>query len=109
MSAIVIEETVRIPDQVRDLESFRHWVCSDEFPPRGRYSFLDGELWIDMSPEEILTHNLVKGEYAVVIGSLAKTTRRGRFSHDRALLTHIEAGLSTEPDGMFVLHETLKS
>jgi hypothetical protein len=47
MSPIVIEETVRILDRIVDLDSFRRWARSDEFPERGRFSFLDGELWID--------------------------------------------------------------
>lgn len=109
MCAIVIEERVLIPDGISDLESFRRWARSDDFPQRGRFSFLNGEMWIDMSPEELLTHNMVKGEYDSVLNGLVKKLRLGLFFHDRTLITHVVAGLSTEPDGCFVSYRTLRS
>jgi Uma2 family endonuclease len=109
MSTIVIEERIRIPDCVVDLESFRDWARSDDFPELGRYSHLNGELWVDFMPEQLFTHNQVKGEYAIVLGGMLKSLRLGRYFHDRTLLTNVEAGLSTEPDGTFVSFESLKS
>jgi hypothetical protein len=50
MTAIILEDDVRIPESVVDLASFREWALSPKFPERGRFSYLDGELWIDMSP-----------------------------------------------------------
>jgi Uma2 family endonuclease len=108
MSTIVIQDTVRIPT-VGDLESFRAWTRSEDFPERGRYSFLKGELWVDLTPEQLFTHNDVKMEYASVIRGLLRKSRRGRFFGDRTLLTNVDAGLSTEPDGLVVLFESLKS
>jgi hypothetical protein len=75
MSTIVIEERIRIPDCVVDLESFRQWARSDEFPDRGRFCHLQGELWVDLMPEQLFTHNQVKGEYAIVLGGMAKSER----------------------------------
>lgn len=34
---------------------------SGEFPETGRICFLDGEVWVDMSMEQLYTHNQVKG------------------------------------------------
>jgi Uma2 family endonuclease len=107
MNAIVIEETVRIPDWVVDLKSFRRWARSDDFPEHGWFSHLKGELWVDLSMET-LAHNKVKGEISIVLGMLVRTARRGHFFHDRMLLTNVEAELSTEPDAMFVSEEALE-
>jgi Uma2 family endonuclease len=108
MSTIVFQEQVRIPQSVTDLESFRAWAKSSEFPERGRYSFLKGEIWVDLMPEQLFTHNGVKVEFAHVLHGLMKTSRHGRFFGDRTLVTNIDAGLSTEPDGAVVLFESLK-
>ncbi len=108
MSTIVFQETMRIPDSVVDLDSFRKWAKSDEFPERGRYSYLNGELWVDVMPEQLFTHNDVKMEFAAIIRGLLKTDRRSRFFGDGTLVTNVDAGLSTEPDGTVVLFESLK-
>jgi Uma2 family endonuclease len=61
-----------------------------------------------MSPEELMTHNLVKGEYAAVLHALLKQIRLGKYFHDRTMVTNVSAGLSTEPDGTFVSFESLR-
>ncbi|MCY2992276.1 MAG: Uma2 family endonuclease [Planctomycetota bacterium] len=108
MSTIVLEEQIRIPDRIVDLDSFRRWARSDDFPERGRFSHLQGEVWVDLMPEQLFTHNQVKVEYASVIFGLLKADRRGRFFGDRTLVSHLDAGLSTEPDGTFVSYESLQ-
>lgn len=109
MGTVVVAEDVRIPDSVKDLDSFCRWACSDEYPERGRFSFLDGEVWVDMSPEQFYTHNQVKGEFAVVLGGLVKSGRLGRFCHDRMLLRNDDADLATEPDGAFLSQKSLRA
>ncbi len=108
MSAVVLEERAVIPDGIRDHDSYRRWARSPEFPQTGRFAFLSGKIWVDMSPEELMTHNLVKGEYAAVLHALLKQIRRGKFFHDRTLVTNVSARLSTEPDGTFVSFESLR-
>ena len=108
MSTIVLGENIRIPHFVDDLESFRRWARSDEFPERGRFSHLNGELWVDAMPEQLFTHNQVKGEFAIVLGGMMKSDHLGRYFHDRTLLTNAEAGLSTEPDGTLVSYASPK-
>jgi hypothetical protein len=48
MSTIVIVDVGSIPDGITDLDSFRHWAYSDEFPDSGGISFLNGEIWLDV-------------------------------------------------------------
>ena len=108
MSTVVIEEKVRVPGSVKDLESFRRWLSSDRFPDRGWISYLNGEVWLDLNMEE-LAHNQIKGEIASVLASWVKKKRWGKYLHDRFRLIHLRANLSTEPDGMFVSWEALRS
>src|SRR5262245_11456289 len=50
MTRVFVEDsTIRVPGWVVDLESFRRWSDDDDFPEAGRVSFLEGEVWIDMS------------------------------------------------------------
>ena len=108
MSTIVFQENVRIPFSVIDLDSFREWAKSDEFPDRGRYSFLNGEVWVDLMPEQLFMHTSVKVEFGHVLHPMMKANRRGRFFGDGTLVTNVEAGLSTEPDGSVVLFGSMK-
>lgn len=108
MSAIVLEERIRIPDDIVDLDSFRRWARSDDFPEHGRFSHLNGELWVDLRPEQLFSHNQIKVAVASVIFGLLQRDRRGRFFGDGALVTNDTAGLSTEPDGTFVSYQSLK-
>jgi hypothetical protein len=106
---VVINGTTRIPPYVVDRESFYRWACSEEFPERGRFSFLRGEIWADLSMEEVYTHNLVKGAFQISVGGLAETSDLGYYLGDGMLLGNIAADLSTEPDGMFVSYAALES
>jgi len=46
-------DRVTIPDGVDDLSSFRRWAHSDDFPETGRICFLQREVWVDLSKEQI--------------------------------------------------------
>ena len=107
MSAIVINEQVRIPPWVADFDSFRHWACSEEFPEQGRLSHLNGEIWVDPTMETLL-HNLLRYALTKGVGSVVDDNDLGMFLLDRMLLTNLAALLTTEPDGMFISHASLK-
>ena len=104
---IVVADTVRIP-WVKNIDDFRRWVKSTDFPERGQISYLNGDIWVDPSMER-LSHNQIKGIICAVLTFLAKSDRLGRFIHDRMWLTCAQVELSTEPDGMFLSHESLRS
>jgi Uma2 family endonuclease len=96
-------EAVQIPDWVRDLNSFRQWAKSDDFPQEGQYAHLGGKLWVDPSMER-LAHNKLKSKVNAVLTPLVEDSDTGQFLGDRFLLTNVGPDLSTQPDGMFVSH-----
>jgi Uma2 family endonuclease len=106
-----INETdhVTIPSDVTDLESFRRWADSDDFPETGRICYLMGEVWVDMSKEQIFSHVQVKTEYTVVLGGLGKAERLGLYLTDGVLLNNALANISVRPDGTFISQRTLES
>jgi Uma2 family endonuclease len=93
---------LRIPAQAGTLDGFREWVTSDEFPEYLRISFIAQELWIDMSPEEVETHNKVKTTVVSSINNLNEELDLGELFSDRMLLTNTAVGLSTEADAALV-------
>jgi Uma2 family endonuclease len=103
------EDAVHIPAWVVDLESFREWVHSDEVPEKLHVCFLDGEVWVDLSKEELFSHNQVKCEVNAVLGMLVKAQRLGRYVTGGMLLSHVEANWIARPDGAVVLNESFKA
>lgn len=91
------------------LEGFTEWALSEEFPPQGRVSYLNGRVIIDMSPESADDHNFVKDAIYVAISSYVRRNNLGRMFMDRMLLKHIPTDLGTEPDAMFASSETIRS
>jgi Uma2 family endonuclease len=110
MNTFVLDaEVVRIPSWIEDLDSFRRWARSDEFPEAGRICYLRGEVWVDMSKEQVFTHNQVKSEFNLVIGGLAKQERLGRYFPEGLLLSNVDADLTAQPDGTFVSQASLQA
>jgi Uma2 family endonuclease len=103
------EDAVYIPADARTLEGFRRWARSDEFPERGRISYLDGEIEIDMSPEEIETHNKVKGDTHGDLRNFVRGRDLGDLLCDGVMVVNKAAGLATEPDMLFCSWESLQS
>jgi len=106
---VIVDGKVAIPPRLDNLEAFRRWAHSDAYPESGWISFLNGAVWVDTTMEEWLTHNQVKEAYSVAIGICLLQNPIGRKGGDRMLLTNVSANLSTEPDGLFFLWETMRS
>jgi Uma2 family endonuclease len=100
---------VTVPDWVVDLESFRRWVDADDFPEKARLCYLEEEVWVDMSREQVFTHGLVKTEIAHALTGVVKAGRLGKFITDGMRLSNAEANISCVPDGVFVSRASLKS
>src|SRR4051794_11481821 len=65
-------DQVSIPRWVTDLASFRRWVDADDSPESGRIWYPKGEVWVDMTGEQIFPHVLVRGKITAVLGGLVK-------------------------------------
>ena len=101
---------LRVPSTARTLAGFRAWVTSAEFPEKGvRPTYVDGQVFLDMSPESIESHNKVKTAVTIGVGALVQRLDLGEVYSDRVLYSHVRAGVSTEPDLMFARWETLQA
>src|SRR5688572_19016531 len=94
---------------VRDLATFRRWAEEDEELDFGRVGYLKGTVWVDMSKEQLYSHNAIKTELTIVVGGLVKKKRIGRYFSDGALLVSVPADLAGQPDGVFVSFETMRT
>jgi Uma2 family endonuclease len=108
-SAIFDELEISVPDEARTHDGFRAWAKSDACPERARVTFVNGEILIDMSKEEIETHAKPKGEVGRGVGNIGHEFDLGECYPDGTLVSNVEAGLSTNPDLTFVLWETLEA
>jgi Uma2 family endonuclease len=110
-SATVIEGEqgeVRIPSWVVDLESFRRWVDSDEVDDKIRLGYLDGEIWVNMSKEQLFTHNRVKTAYTVVMAGMVEGEQLGYYFSDGVRLSNLAANFSVNPDAVFASWDALR-
>jgi Uma2 family endonuclease len=108
MKTIIFAEHLTFPETVHDLESFRHWVTSDDFPEEARASYLSGKFWVDL-PMERAGHNLCKKAISNVLSNIITTEDSGLDFSDGMLLSNPKVGLSTQPEFMFIATATLES
>jgi Uma2 family endonuclease len=102
-------DRLQIPTSALDLAGLRRWATSDAFPENLRIAFIDGEVLLDMSPEELETHNKVKLKIASALSQIVDEENLGELFADGVLLTHEPSGLSTEPDVTFVSWKSFES
>jgi len=97
-----------VPPTAVTLDGFRAWARSDSFPERGHIAFIGGKLIIDMSPERYETHLKIKTQIIYVITGIVEQNDMGDSYTDGGFITNFAAGVSNEPDAMFVSWETLE-
>jgi Uma2 family endonuclease len=100
---------IRIPTTALTLAGFRDWATSPEFPEHVRAAFIDGEVYIDMSNEDLEVHVAVKGEVYRVLGPIVRAERLGKFYADGGLVSNEPAEVSNNPDASFLSFETIRS
>jgi len=100
---------LHVPGWVTDVDSFRKWTDTDDFPDRGNIWWLAGEVWADMSKERLFSHLAVKQEFFRVLGNLAKSDCPGMVIPDGLLLSNFAAEISGNPDATYISAETLDS
>jgi Uma2 family endonuclease len=109
VTLVVGRERLSVPKWVTNLGAFRRWLDTDDLPEHTRAWFLRGEVWIDMSKEQLYTHADLKAEITGVLRTLAKADKLGRCFPDGVLLTNRKADLSGNPDAVFVSFESLNA
>jgi Uma2 family endonuclease len=100
---------VSVPDWVLDLESFRRWADADDLPEHCRIWYLKGEVWIDMSKEQIFSHALLKTAIIIVLGGLVRALRKGLFFADGPFFSNPDADIAGNPDAIFVSNASLRN
>lgn len=100
------DTAIHVPAWVRDFDTFVTWMHSDEFPDEGRIEYILGEVRVDLSMEELFSHNQVKAEITSELGHLVRQREAGFYVAAGMRYTNADAELATNPDGMFVSTET---
>jgi Uma2 family endonuclease len=110
MSTVCLDtEILTIPAWIRDLASFRRWAVSEDAPEKCPLFYLAGEVWIDVSKEQIFSHIWLKQKFYQVLGVLSERKKLGKFFPDGLSLTNEEADLSGNPDGTFVSNASFRA
>jgi Uma2 family endonuclease len=86
----------------KTLAEFREWVGNSDLPEKTRVGFYKDAVWIDMSNEQLYTHALVKGRIYFTLTQLATADGLGECFPDGILVSNFEAGVSNNPDLVFV-------
>ncbi len=105
-SCVVFEEQIEVPF-FRSLAEFRAWAVADDFPERGRVDYLAGRIEVDMSPEDLFCHGVLKTEIVRVLAQMVEAGDLGYLFTDRTRVSCPAADLSVEPDVVFISHESL--
>lgn len=98
---------LRIQPQAHTLAGFRQWVLSPEFPEKLSVTYLKGEVYLDMSKEEIRTHAAVK---TAVAGTMFKVNEEMDFGDlyiNGVLVSNEAADVANNPDAVALFWESL--
>ena len=109
MSRVMVPSSgeLEIPAWVNDLASFRHWADSGALPEKQQVHFIDGRVWVDLSMEELNSHNRVKTALVVALVQLIEGNDLGIVIGDGMRYTSEAGDFSTEPDAVYLSHDTL--
>lgn len=101
------DERVEVPLGIGRLEEFRRWVASETSPDRGRFDYIDQRVEVDMSPEDLFTHGIVKTEISRVLTNRVRDRDLGYVFSDRTRVSVPAAELSVEPDVVVLSHAAI--
>ena len=107
--SVIIDEHLTIPLGIRTLEDFRCWTRSDAFPERGRIDFVNGNVEVDMQAEAMFSHGGAKAAIVRVLSGLIWDEDLGEIRFDNMRVASKPGNLSSEPDVLFISHETFQS
>jgi Uma2 family endonuclease len=100
---------VSVPDWVTDINAFRRWMEDNDLPEEARAWWLKGEVWIDMSGEQIFTHARLKLVISTALEVLTQGENLGIMLPDGVMLSNFAGDISGKPDGLFLANETWTS
>lgn len=100
-------DVLHIPAGVHVLDEFRRWCHGGEFPERGRIDYLQGDVEVDMSAEDLFTHGTPKAAIAARLHAMVVEDGRGTVFVDCTRVVSPAARLSVEPDVVVVLRESV--
>jgi Uma2 family endonuclease len=98
---------LNVPTAAHTLAGFRAWALSDHVPEKLPVTFIRGEIFIDMSKEEIRSHSLVKTEVGGVLANLNNEVDLGHVYFHGVLVSNLAAKLSHNPDLMVISFSSL--
>lgn len=99
---------LHIPPQAHTLSGFRRWVQSDDVPEKLRVTFLRGEVYLDMSKEDIRSHAAVKTAVSGTLFNVNQEIDFGDLYINGVLITNVAASVSNNPDAVAVFWESLE-
>lgn len=107
MPTLTVEE-LEIPPEIHTLQGFRAWFAAlGEQAPRA--TFVDGDVWLEMSPQRLDTHEPVVREVNFALQGLTRAAGLGIYYQPPSWITCEAAGFSTEPDGFLVRYDSLRA
>ena len=102
---IDVPEPITVPTSaMASLDGFRRWASAPEWE-KAKLCYLNGEVWVDMSREQLFSHGSVKTEFGSTLHVLSK--RLGYTWINGVLLTNHQAVLSCNPDVVYVSFQSL--
>ena len=83
---------IHIPAWVVDVPSFWRWRDATELPEKLPVHFIRGEVWLDLSMEELFSHNQIKAALGLALGQLIEGADLGLYVVDGMSLSNPAAG-----------------
>lgn len=107
----IVQESppVHIPPTAFSLAGFRRWANSPDFPTRGRISYIQGEIEVDMNADELRDHNPLKVALVTALQNIIDAEDLGVVLVDGARLINDDADIGNEPDLVFARWGTIET
>src|SRR5436190_6153053 len=109
MSTVRDLPAVHIPPAAFTLGGFREWANSPDYPERGRISYIQGEIAVDMNADELRDHNPIKVALVSALQNIIDAEDLGVVLLDGARLVNEEGDLGSEPDLVFARWESIEA
>ncbi len=101
-SVLLPDWQLSIPPGDGSLRWFRDWSQSSHFPERGRIDFVQGQIEVDMVPEDFYCHGTLKTHLTGKLAQIIEDENLGDLVSDRSRVSSVDGNVSTEPDIVFI-------